>query len=226
MAALLSFFLRLAPFIYILSALVLMIGLRRLFQARVERHAAVFGLEREIADRHVRLATTTVVLAGTLAFAEFFLVAFLAPNIPSLARLATPTMNPLLTPAVPLQLGNMETLGFATPGATMTIQTTGCIPGQIAITSPKPGDEIKGKVTLMGTANVPNFGFYKYEFSPAGSGTWNTIVAKNKAVQDGELGIWDTTAIAVGDYQLRLVVTDNQGFELPTCVVPIRIKTP
>jgi hypothetical protein len=78
----------------------------------------------------------------------------------------------------------------------------------------------------MGTANIPNFGFYKYEFAPIGSGIWGTIVAKNIPIQDGNLGSWDTSAIAAGDYQLRLVVSDNQGNDLPACVIPVRIKAP
>ena len=114
-------------------------------------------------------------------------------------------------------------MGSAQPATTSTAQATGCIPGQIDITSPKPGDQISGSVDLQGTANVPDFGFYKYEFAPVGSDNWATIVARTTVVQDGDLGNWDTSEIATGDYQLRLVVTDNQGNALPACVIPLRI---
>ena len=99
----------------------------------------------------------------------------------------------------------------------------GCIPGEIALSSPKAGEEIKGIIDLIGTVNVPNLGFYKYEVAPLGSDTWATISAGRNIVSDSSLGRWNTTALTPGDYQLRLVVTDNQGTALPPCVVPVRV---
>ena len=226
MAAVLSFFIRLAPLIFLLLFLGLLFGLRRMTQARKESREAVFGLEREIAHGHTMQAVSALTLVGILAIAEFVLVVFLVPNLPALSLLATPTMNPLLTPTSTFSLQFMETLGVVTPGPGQTVQATGCIPGQIDITSPKPGDQIQGSVQLTGTANVPNFGFYKYEFAPIGTDTWSTVVANNKPIVDGNLGNWDTSALATGDYQLRLVVTNNQGNQLPACIIPLRIKAP
>jgi hypothetical protein len=227
MAAVLIFFVRLATPIFVLLAIGLLFGIRRMSQAFKERHAAVFGLEREIANRHMSQAVSTLLIVSFMAIAEFTLVVFLFPNIPWLAQYATPTMNPLLTQTSTFPLEFMETLGVVTPNeTTMTPQASGCIPGQVDITSPKPGDQVQGSVTLQGTANIPNFGFYKYEYAPIGSDIWATIVANNKPIQDGNLGSWDTSAIATGDYQLRLVVTDNQGSELPACVIPLRVKAP
>jgi hypothetical protein len=226
MKAVLSFFIRFAPLIYLLLVVGLMFGIRRLVQARAEAREAIYGLEREIAHRHASQAISTLALVGFLAVAEVVLVVFLAPSLPALLQVATPTMNPLLVPTGTLSPELMGTLGAIAPGSTPTAQATGCIPGQINITSPKPGDEIQGQVDLKGTASIPNFGFYKYEFSPIGSDAWSTILAKRKAVKDGDLGNWDTSAILTGDYKLRLVVTDNQGNELPACVIPVRIKAP
>jgi len=226
MAGFLGFFIRLAPLVFLVLALGLMFGLRRMAQARNEIRGAAYGLEREIARNHMVQASSALVLVGLLALAEFILVVFLVPNIPALSLLATPTMNPLSTPTSTFPLELMETLGVATPGSTPTIQSSGCIPGQIDITSPASGSEINGSVMLKGTANIPNFGFYKYEFSPQGSDNWAAVLASRQSVRDDELGNWDTTAIATGDYYLRLVVTDNQGNELPACVIAIRIKAP
>jgi hypothetical protein len=91
------------------------------------------------------------------------------------------------------------------------------------LTSPQAGDEIKGTIELIGTVNIPNFGFYKYEVARMGSDTWATISANRDPVIDGLIGRWNTTALTPGDYQLRLVVTDNQGKMLPACVVPVRV---
>jgi hypothetical protein len=76
---------------------------------------------------------------------------------------------------------------------------------------------------LIGTVDIPNFGFYKYEIAPAGSDTWATIAAGRSVVKDGPLGRWDTSALTPGDYQVRLVVVDNQGTILSPCVVPVRV---
>ena len=40
----------------------------------------------------------------------------------------------------------------------------------------------------------------------------------------GPLGQWDTGTLAPGDYQLRLVVSDNQGQALPACVITVRVS--
>jgi hypothetical protein len=226
MAAVLYFFFRLAPLIFLLLALGVLFGVQRIVKARQEMRTSVYGLEREVAHRHMNQAVSALLLAVLLIFAEFVLVVFLVPNIPAISQLATPTLNPLLTPSGTLPLEFMETLGVVTPVNTSAPQSTGCIPGQINITNPKPGDQIQGSITLQGSATIPNFGFYKYEFAPLGSDSWAAILASRKPVPEGDLGNWDTSAIATGDYQLRLVVTDNQGNELPACVVPVRIKAP
>jgi hypothetical protein len=227
MLGILSFFVNLAPFIFALLALGLIFGLRQITRARTEERGAAFGMEREIAQNHMRQATATLGVVTFLAVAEFALVVFIVPNIPGLTQLATPTMNPLTTPTGTFPLEFMETLGVVTPGGpTATAEATGCIPGQIDITTPKSGDTVKGSIELVGSANIPNFGFYKYEFAPLGSDSWATVLANNKVVQDGNLGNWDTSAITPGDYQLRLVVSDNKGNNLPACVVPVRIIAP
>ncbi|MFH1523905.1 MAG: hypothetical protein ABIF04_02980 [Chloroflexota bacterium] len=226
MAAVLSFFVKYAPLIYMLLAVGLVFGIQRMVRARAERRQAIYGLEQEIAHRHTSMAISVLSLVGFLAFAEFVLVAILAPNIPALFQVATPTMNPLEAPTGTLSPELMKMLGAATPGLTSTPQVTGCIPGQVMITSPKAGDEIRGKVTLEGTANIPNFGYYKYEFSPMDLEDWATVEANHTVVQDGILGTWDTSAITPSYYQLRLVVTDNEGNALPACVVPVQIKAP
>jgi hypothetical protein len=226
MNSVLNFFVQFAPLIYVLLAVALVIGLLRLAKARTETREAIYGLEREIAHHHTRQAATTITLVGFLAVAELVLVVFLAPNLPALAKISTPTANVVNIPTGTLSAGLIETLTAMPPGLTPTTLASGCQPGQINISSPKPGDEIKGEVVLKGDADIPNFGFYKYEYAPLGTDAWAAIEASRTPKKDGDLGIWDTSAIAQGDYQIRLVVTDNKGTELPACVIPVRIKTP
>jgi hypothetical protein len=223
MEAILKFFVRFAPVIYILLAAGFLFGIQRLVRARTETRAAVYGLELEIAHHHMSQAIASLLLVGFLMIAELVLAVFLAPNLPALSLVTTPTMDPL---AIPTNMLLSLPLSETTPGPTLGAQTIGCIPDYIMLTSPKPGEEIRNQISLQGTADIPNFGFYKYEFSPLGVDFWSTIQAGNTVVQDGELGFWDTSAITPGDYQLRLVVTDNQGNALPACVVPVRILAP
>jgi hypothetical protein len=224
MAAVLRFFVTYALLIYLILALGLFLALRRLWMAQQETRQSVYGLERELSRRHMGQAIAALLIIGLLATAELILAVFLMPVLPAASVLSTPTINPLSTPTS--QLGPEVLHTTRTPGSTATVTASGCIPGQIMITAPKPGDVLSGTVTLMGTADIPNLGYYKYEFSPRGTENWSTIKAAHTVVPNGQLGTWDTTALVSGDYLLRLVVTDNLGQELPGCVLPIRVVAP
>jgi len=226
MVEVLQFLYDYAGLIYLLLLLGAIFAIRQLARARGEQRQAVFGLEKELARRHTSRAAAALSIIGFLALAEFIVIVFLIPALPALTFLTAPTLQfgALPTSTIPPQL--LETLNASTPASTAPAESAGCIPAQITITSPKAGEEIRGQVTLMGTADIPNFGFYKYEFAPAGTELWTTVQAGNEPVQDNKLGTWDTSELTPGDYLLRLVVTDNQGEAFPACVVPVRILAP
>jgi len=226
MAAILHFFTSYSILIYLLLVIGLMFAIRSLIRARREMGESLYGLEREVAHRHTSQTIAAISLIVFLAIAELVLTVFLAPNLPALSLLVTPTMNPLIPPTTTFPPELLTSNGALTPVSTPTAQTTGCIPGQIMITSPKPGDVVKGQVILVGTANIPNFGFYKYEYSPLGTDVWRSIQAGRKVTQDDKLGTWDTSEVSPGDYNLRLVVIDNQGNALPPCIVPVLVAAP
>lgn len=212
--------------IYLILLLALLFALRKYVVAYRERTEAVFGLEVDLARRRQVRAVSALVSIGFLALAEFVLVFFLTPVMPGILTVSTPARDPISQPVGTIPAGILETLGAATQGATSTTLSSGCIPGQIMVTFPKSGDQIRGKITLIGTADIPNFGFYKYEFTPPGTETWTTIQAGREVKQDEDLGDWDTSELTTGDYLLRLVVTDNEGNVLPACIVPVRILPP
>jgi hypothetical protein len=103
---------------------------------------------------------------------------------------------------------------------------SGCKPDEINLTSPEPGQEVSGTVQLIGTVDVDNFGFYKYEVAQQGTETWATISAGREIVRNGDVGLWDTSTLTPGDYQLRLEVTDNQGKPYPSCIISVRVIAP
>ena len=78
-------------------------------------------------------------------------------------------------------------------------------------------------VDLIGTANVPNFGFYKYEIALEGTQNWATVSAEREPKNNELLGKWNTLSLSNGNYFLRLVITDNVGNSLEPCVISIRV---
>ncbi|MEZ0397009.1 MAG: hypothetical protein ABWK53_11350 [Anaerolineales bacterium] len=222
--AILRFFVVYAPLVYFGLGLWAVLTARGVWLAWREGRTAVFGLERQLAHQRLARRTTSLILALLLLVGQLFLESFLAPALPAAAILPTPTANLMLTPTETLALFILsETPPPSEPPAS---QVSGCIPGQIMITFPEAGMEIRGQVTLSGSADVPNFGFYKYEVSPLGTEQWTTISAGNTVVRDAELGRWDTGQLTPGDYLLRLVVTDNQGNSFPPCVIAVRVLAP
>lgn len=222
MAAFYKFLASYEVLIYILLAIGGLFSFRWLWRSWGEWRVAVFSLEREFSARRLGRSAAISVVIVTLFCVEFFMATFVIPGLPSDFFITTPTLDLISTPTGTLSPEMMTQFANA-PAGTLAASTTGCVQGQISLSFPKPGDEVKGAIELTGTVNIPNFGFYKYEVATAGSDTWATIAAGRSIVIEGPLGRWDTTALTPGDYQLRLVVVDNQGVILPSCVVPVRV---
>ena len=213
--------------IYIVLALGGLFTFRWLWKSWREWRDSVFGLEREFAMRRLSQAVTVSLLIIFLFVGELFLVSFVAPTLPASDILATPTMDILNQTEGAISANPSVALTAAAPVSdALQAPSAGCVPEQIILTSPEPGQEVSGTLTLLGTVNIANFGFYKYEVSPQGTETWTTISAGREMVRDGEVGFWDTSVLTPGDYQVRLLVTDNQGQAFPPCVVPVRVKAP
>jgi len=207
------------PLIYIVLAIMGLYAFRRMWRTWREWRDAVYSLEREFALNRLGRATAFGFVVLLLFFAEFYVSTFIVPSLPASDIMVTPTLDLLATPVGTLPADGV--IPLVTPEA--QIGMSGCVPEEIMLTSPKPGEEIKGTVTLTGTADIPNFGFYKYEFATVGTDTWTTISAGTKPVQDDELGQWDTTARPNGDYFLQLVIIDNVGQTLEPCVIAVRV---
>jgi hypothetical protein len=208
--------------IYLVLAIGGMFSFRWLYRSWREWRVAVFSLEREFSLRRLgRSALISFLIAIFFCF-EFSITSFVVPSLPADFFLATPTHDFISTPTGTLSAEFMTQFA-SQPQAPPLPNVAGCTPGQIELTFPEPGSEIKGAIELTGTVNIPNFGFYKYEVAPAGSDTWATIAAGREVVVESSLGRWDTTALTPGDYQLRLVVIDNQGNSLPPCIVPVQV---
>ncbi len=94
-----------------------------------------------------------------------------------------------------------------------------------AITSPAPGEILRGQVNIIGSTNVPDFVSAQLDFSYASNptGTWFGLQAFSQPVTDSALAVWNTASISDGDYILRLRVNflDNTSQEI---TVPVSIQ--
>jgi hypothetical protein len=155
-----------------------------------------------------------------LAIGEFTLVTFVSPFVPQAKVLATPRIDLLATPTVTLKASGATPIVAGTPEPP---KSNGCIAGQLEFTNVKPGQEFSKTIKLEGTTNVPGFGFYKYEYGQPGQENWVTIAAGNEIKIKAEIGTWNISQLPQGDYELRLVVINQQNESMPPCVVPIRV---
>ena len=211
--------------IYILLALGGLFAFRWLWKSWREWKDSVFGLEREFALRRLSQAVAVSLLILVLFVGELSLTSFLVPVLPSSDLLATPTMDILDRTEGALSAIPAGDSTVATPGSgALLSSSSGCVPDEIFLALPLPGQDVSGTVTLVGTVDVANFGFYKYEVSSQGAESWATISAGREIKNNADLGLWDTSTLTPGDYELRLSVVDNQGQSYLPCIIPVRVS--
>lgn len=206
--------------VYIIFGVVILINLKKLYDGWNGLRKANFGLEKEVAHKKLRSAITIIALFLIFGISNFILVSVASIRFPGIARIATPTID-LVSTQMPEGVN-------ATPEALQLTQTaialTGCIPGQLEWIDPEEGAEISGSVELKGTVNVPNLGFYKYEYRFQSDETWTPISAGNRPiVEELFAGRWNTGQLQPGNYSLRLVVSDNQNNLLKPCEIEVKV---
>jgi hypothetical protein len=210
---------------FILGALAIW-QLRNFFIAWEELRAAAYGLEKESAQTRLNRSAALLVVLLFLTAAEFGLVSFIIPAVPGVDPIPTPTIDLLATSTVTVVPETISeptaTLPFGQSG-TPTLPE-GCIPGEVMITYPEANSVVSGKVDIEGSANIEDFGFYKFEISPANSNNWLTIQAGDEPRLDKVLGFWETRQLEPGNYSLRLVVLDNQGIPRDPCTIDLIVE--
>lgn len=220
-------FLKLAEsYIYVLLGIIGFLNIRKLVIAISEYRNCIFGLEKDNARGHILQAGGVIILLAIVAIGEFTFLSYvnIKPNVfnvlptPTLNLSATETPMVAQVPVTPVVSSTNEVIALTEIPAGVSV----CEPGKIEWNFPLDGNEIKGKVELKATVNIPDFGFYKYENSQDNI-NWNTMQAGKTIVTNGVIGIWDTTLQTPGDYYLRLVVYNNNQTAFPPCVVKIRI---
>jgi hypothetical protein len=186
-----------------------------------------FGLERERARRRIVRAGVMGTWVALVAGLTFLAATVLSPAVPaSLRPTALPTVSLLATPSTPAP---QDGAPAATALPEAALDASGCLNPSATLTFPTDGSELSGSVSIQGTADIPNFAFYKYEYIelaaglPAPGAVWRAISAGTTPKTDEELGAWDTTLVIPGDYAFRLVVTDTAGNAPLPCVQRVRV---
>jgi hypothetical protein len=205
--------------------------IRKFILAWEEVRNAAFGMERESAQGRLNKTAIMLVVLMLMATAEFTLVSFIVPTVPGATPLLTPTIDLLATPTTTLvasipEVGGQEIEATPLPASAEPEFESGCVPDEVMISEPAHGESISGQITLVGTVDIPNFGFYKYEVTRPGESIWLPIQAGREIKQAEPLGDWDTGVLPQGAYLLRLVASDNQGNDAGTCVIQVNIVSP
>ena len=226
MDQILQFFRTYEVWIYIILGVLALWQIRKFALGWEELRGAFFGMEREAAQARVNSAATMIVILIIMAVAEFTIVTFVAPTVPGANPLPTTTLDLLATPTTTLSAPTQNPNG--TPGSTPTpgevAAAQSCVAGQVNLTSPLNGDSIKGSITVNGTANIPNFGFYTLQIAHPGDTIWLPIQVGQKVVVNDALGTWDTSTLTPGAYMLQLVVTDNVGKAATPCAIQVTVE--
>lgn len=224
----LSFFRAFEVWIYLLLGLGGLYYIRKFILAWQELRGAGFGLERDSAQARLNQSASVLVLLLTMAVTEFVLVSFVAPAVPGAIPLPTATLDLLATPTYtlsPVTTTPQAIEASGTDAPTLAAQSTGggCLPDQVQISSPQTGEEVSGVVEVLGTADIPNFGFYKLGIKRPEDPIWATIQAGNQVRKEEKLGDWDTRRLLPGIYQLSIVMVDNTGQSSEPCAVEVNV---
>jgi hypothetical protein len=240
-----------AGLIYIGCVIGSAFSIRDILAARSEKQITRFSLEREAANSRIVRGSIMVVLFIGLAMVTLILATTTAPNL-SRAPSGTPTPSFLLptstaTPTIQPTPTHKPTLTPAPTSAVPSAITTtpepptleptllplppaACPAPNVQLTAPVPGQIVSGEFQLFGTANAPNFAFYK--FTLRGPGTNDVELTAGQPVREAKqaavLGSLDPSIYfnQPGIYLVGLVVVDNTGSEYPHCVIPIVIQAP
>jgi hypothetical protein len=251
MAFLIQLLANYAGLIYIGCAIGAAFAVRDILAARSEALLTRFSLEREAASSRIVRSSIMVVLFIGLAIVTLILASNVAPNLPRASSSTptpsfalptgtatptiqpTPTRKPTLTPA-PTRAGPSSITTTPEPPTLeptlLPLPPVSCPAPNVQLTAPASGQIVSGEFQLFGTANAPNFAFYK--FTLKGPGTNEVELTAGEPVREAKqaavLGSLDPSIYfnQPGVYLVGLVVVDNTGSEYPHCVLPIVIQPP
>ena len=240
-----------AGLIYLACAVGMVLYLREIVAARLDRKQSLYSLEREAANARASRGVLMIFVLTLLAGATYLLSTYVAPTLvtdqpattptppftlttetpaPTLQPSPTRTPRPTLTPTgqAPAPLEPTPITAESPTPTAPPLPPAACPDPNVQLTAPVPGQAFSGSIQLRGTADAPNFAFYK--FTLKGPATNEVALTVGEVVReprrDAVLGDIDGASLLAqpGTYVISLIVVDNTGNESPACSVPVIIQ--
>ena len=234
--------------IYGLLGLILLFYLWRALATRREGARSIFKLEQEQAriryGRSVRVSALILLIMA----AVFVLTNPLVPG-PNTTPGPTPTETtgllaastltptpppPTVTPTATATRVQPRPPTRPSPTSDVSVTDTpvvrpaACPDPNVRLTSPGVNQVVRGNFPVRGTANIPNFQYYKIEVGPGTNPKGHEWIVVGQLcyspVVGGVLGTFNSSAYPPGVYTLRLVVVDQTGNYPTPCRVTITVR--
>jgi len=233
--------------VYIVCGAVVLWNVRRYLLARGDRKNTIFPVEREVAAHREGQAMSVIGAMLAICVAAVAVRYFLLPAV-DVSELVqpTPTMTLVIPTREPTPTPPATEAPTATPRVMPTAQATAttamptaavtntpappppssCADPNTCITSPSNSATVSGSLVIQGTANHPQFQFYKIELGIGADPTsWSSIgEIVRQPVNGGTLGVFNTQAVPNGTYTIRLVVVDVTGNYPPPFGVVVNVQ--
>lgn len=244
MRILVKFIVKNANYLYIICGLILLPFLNQIQRARRDR-LSIFPLEKENAAKRLRRAILGVGLVLSIAAGIFYISSYTETTIaeldetptqtPTSVLFATPTRQPLL-PTPPMEVSTVTPTPTRHPRPTpqeveptdtptLEVVASDCPNPGVRISFPGVNAVLKGTAEIQGSANIDNFGYYKFEFkSLSTADEWHHVYTGEQPVPEGVLGYWNVDPLPAGEYLFQLVVVDATGNYPPPCQVRLSIE--
>jgi hypothetical protein len=228
-----------AIYLYVIAGLIAVVFLRAFTVARHERENSIFTLERESATGRMVQGIIGFLVMLIIIGGVFYTSQTLVEEIPLPEATPTPTVLVVLppSPTPPPILPTPPPTGTPRPRPTLaatvtltptvevpTIVLAQCSTPGVNIAQPGNGSVASGVIQIVGSATIPDFWYYKFEFRPSGADAWTFIQRFDTPINGGILAAWDTRTVASGDYQLRLVVVDKTGNYPEPCILQLSVQ--
>jgi hypothetical protein len=228
-----------AVWLYLFLGLVAFLCLRAYVVARRERTNSIFTMERETATGRMVQAiigflVTLIIIGGVFYTSQTLVEQIPLPEVtPTPTRLIvlppSPTPPPLLPTPTPTDTPRPRPTPPLIVTITPTLQASVGVPANcpnpgVRIAEPGTGATVSNVIQIVGSANIPDFWYYKFEFRGNGFGDWTFIQRFDTPINGGILGAWDTRSVPSGDYEFRLVVVDKTGNYPEPCTLQLLVR--
>lgn len=100
-------------------------------------------------------------------------------------------------------------------------------PIRIGLISPRPNENVIGRIEVIGAANTANFASWELAWRPSGVQQWTTLLNNQTRVPAyGVLATLDIAQLPVGAYDFRLRVINQDGSTADFIVPQVRVARP